>query len=95
MEYIKAFIVGGLICALVQILMDKTKLLPGRVMVILVILGVQVALVITSKTNSTIHDHMAATVAVDLASQMIFDSPEALMDYKKKVHAEKVKRETY
>lgn len=63
--------------------------------VILVILGVQVALVITSKTNSTIHDHMAATVAVDLASQMIFDSPEALMDYKKKVHAEKVKRETY
>jgi uncharacterized RDD family membrane protein YckC len=63
--------------------------------VILVIFGVQVALVITSKTNSTIHDHMAATVAVDLASQMIFDSPEALMDYKKRVHAEKVKRETY
>jgi uncharacterized RDD family membrane protein YckC len=63
--------------------------------VILVIFGVQVALVITSKTNSTIHDHMAATVAVDLASQMIFDSPEALMDYKKRVHAEKLKRETY
>ncbi len=39
MEYIKAFVVGGLICALVQILMDKTKLLPGRIMVILVCLG--------------------------------------------------------
>lgn len=40
MEYIKAFVVGGIICALVQILMDKTKLLPGRIMVILVCLGV-------------------------------------------------------
>ena len=31
--------VGGLICALVQILMEKTKLMPGRIMVILVCLG--------------------------------------------------------
>ena len=35
MDYFNAFWVGGLICALVQILLDKTKLLPGRVMVIL------------------------------------------------------------
>jgi len=40
MEYIKAFVIGGLICLLVQILMDKTKLLPGRIMVILVCSGV-------------------------------------------------------
>lgn len=39
MDYINAFWVGGLICALVQILMEKTKLLPGRIMVILVCLG--------------------------------------------------------
>ena len=39
MEYIKAFLVGGLICALVQILMEKTKLLPGRIMVLLVCTG--------------------------------------------------------
>lgn len=39
MDYINAFWVGGLICALVQILLDRTKLLPGRVMVILVCLG--------------------------------------------------------
>lgn len=31
-----AFWVGGVICALVQILMDKTKLMPGRIMVLLV-----------------------------------------------------------
>lgn len=40
MEYIKAFAVGGGICALVQILMDKTKLMPGRIMVLLVCSGV-------------------------------------------------------
>lgn len=39
MDYLKAFIVGGIICALVQILMDKTKLMPGRIMVLLVVSG--------------------------------------------------------
>ena len=39
MDYLKAFLVGGVICALVQILMEKTKLLPGRIMVILVCTG--------------------------------------------------------
>ena len=39
MDYIKAFIVGGIICALVQVLMEKTKLLPGRIMVLLVCSG--------------------------------------------------------
>ncbi len=39
MDYVNAFWVGGLICALVQILMEKTKMLPGRIMVLLVCLG--------------------------------------------------------
>lgn len=39
MSYINAFWVGGLICALVQILMEKTKMMPGRIMVLLVCLG--------------------------------------------------------
>lgn len=39
MGYVHAFWVGGLICALVQILLDKTKLMPGRVMVLLVCSG--------------------------------------------------------
>ena len=39
MEYFLAFLVGGAICAVVQILMDQTKLLPGRIMVILVCTG--------------------------------------------------------
>ena len=39
MNYVIAFLVGGMICVLVQILMDNTKLLPGRIMVILVCTG--------------------------------------------------------
>lgn len=39
MEFVKAFVVGGLICALVQVLLDRTKMMPGRVMVLLVVTG--------------------------------------------------------
>ena len=39
MDYVKAFVVGGIICAIVQILMEKTKLMPGRIMVMLVWAG--------------------------------------------------------
>ena len=39
MDYVISFIVGGGICALVQILMEKTKLMPGRIMVLLVVTG--------------------------------------------------------
>ena len=39
MDYFNAFWVGVVICALVQILMEKTKMMPGRIMVLLVCLG--------------------------------------------------------
>ena len=39
MDYINAFWVGGLICAIGQILLDRTKLMPGRVMVSFVCTG--------------------------------------------------------
>lgn len=40
MIFVKTFIVGGLICVAAQILMDTTKMMPGRIMVTLVITGV-------------------------------------------------------
>lgn len=40
MEYLKAFIVGGGICIIGQILIDKTSLTPARILVIFVTLGV-------------------------------------------------------
>lgn len=39
MEYLNAFWVGGLICAIGQILIDKTKLTPARILVIYVCVG--------------------------------------------------------
>ena len=39
MEYLNAFWVGGLICAMVQMLMERTELMPGRIMVLLVCSG--------------------------------------------------------
>lgn len=40
MLFIKAFIVGGLICVIGQILLDKTKLTSARILVIFVTTGV-------------------------------------------------------
>ena len=40
MEYIKAFLVGGLFCLIGQILIDKTKLTPARILVGYVVIGV-------------------------------------------------------
>ncbi|WP_308780643.1 stage V sporulation protein AE [uncultured Clostridium sp.] len=39
MEYLSAFVVGGIICVIGQILMDTTKLTPARILVIFVTLG--------------------------------------------------------
>jgi len=59
------------------------------------ILLVQIILIITTHTNSCIHDVLAKTVAVDMQSQLIFETEEELIAYKNKVHAEKVARQTY
>lgn len=40
MDYLKAFIVGGLFCLVGQILIDKTKLTPARILVSYVVIGV-------------------------------------------------------
>ncbi len=40
MDYLKAFVVGGFICVLAQILIDKTKMTPARILVLLVVTGV-------------------------------------------------------
>ena len=40
MDYLKAFLVGGFLCLIGQILIDKTKLTPARILVCYVVLGV-------------------------------------------------------
>lgn len=39
MEYLRAFLVGGLICALSQVLIDRTRLTPARILSSYVIIG--------------------------------------------------------
>ena len=55
----------------------------------------QLILLIATKTNSAIHDVLANTVVVDYASQRIFDSTEAMIEYKKKLHAEEAAKKEY
>lgn len=40
MDYVKAFVVGGLLCLIGQILIDQTKLTPARILVSYVVAGV-------------------------------------------------------
>lgn len=40
MEFVKAFLVGGALCLIGQILIDKTKLTPARILVSYVVIGV-------------------------------------------------------
>ena len=40
MDYLKAFAIGGLLCAVGQILIDKTKLTPARILTAYVVAGV-------------------------------------------------------
>ena len=65
---------------------------PG---VIFALLLVELVIMITSKTNATIHDKLAQTVAVDMASQLIFGSEEELIAYKQRLHEEKVRNSPY
>lgn len=45
MDYIKAFIIGGVLCVIGQLLIDKTKLTPARILVSYVVIGVLVSAV--------------------------------------------------
>lgn len=63
--------------------------------VIFAILAVQAAVMISTRTNSLIHDLLAGTVVVDYASQMIFDTREDMIRYKEKIHAEMAAQQDY
>ena len=50
----------------------------------------QLILIFSTRARTPLHDVIANTVTVDMASQMIFESQEAMLAYKKDLHAEKV-----
>ena len=48
-----------------------------------------------TRTNSLLHDLLAGTVVVDISSQRVFASTDDLIEYTKRVHAEKAERQDY
>lgn len=57
--------------------------------VILLIIFVQSVMLVLTKNRTVIHDKFAQTVAVDISSQMVFDTYDKMLEYKKKLHEEK------
>ena len=82
MDYINAFWVGGLICALTQILMEKTKLMPGRIMVLLVCSG---AVLGATGLYEPLLDYAKAGASVLFLDLEMYSGKVSTMLYRKKV----------
>ncbi len=65
----------------------------GGLLLCVGVLLAQIIITVATRNKTAIHDLMACTVAVDLASQMIFDSPEAMAQYHEKIHVDKAVEE--
>ena len=63
--------------------------------VLLGLLALEIGVMAGTRTHSLIHDLLAGTVAVDFASQMIFDTREDMIRYKEKIHAEQAAKQEY
>ena len=67
----------------------------GGTLLILVLLAVEIAMFAFSRERALLHDKLSQTVVIDMATQRIFDTPEALLAYKQHLHAESVDKATY
>lgn len=63
--------------------------------VVLLVLIAQILCLAITHTGSFLHDVMAGTVAVDMASQMIFETKEAQLQYIKELHAKQAAEAAY
>lgn len=65
-------------------------------LVVLVLMaGLQLFALVSTRTRSAIHDLISDTVVVDMASQMIFENADELIAYKTKIHEEMVNQKEY
>lgn len=64
-------------------------------LLLLALIVVEVVLVFANANRSLIHDLLAGTVAVDMASQMIFETRDDMIEYKKRRHEEAVRSSVY
>ena len=63
--------------------------------VILGLVLLEVVAMLATRTRSALHDLIADCCVVDLSTQMVFESEQALLDYKKKIHEENVANSPY
>lgn len=75
--------------AMVIMIFDGTMGIVGLAVLAALLLS-QIVLICATKARTPIHDMLAQTVTVDMASQMIFDTAEDLLAYKQRIHAEMV-----
>ena len=68
--------------------------LEGLILMLIGLLAPVITMFAT-RNKTAFHDMLACTVAVDLSSQMIFDTPEAQLEYHKQLHAEMVEKTEY
>lgn len=64
-------------------------------LIVIAVVAAQIVLLVTTRERCMIHDKLACTVTVDIASQMIFNTPEELLAYKQKAAAEKAATQPY
>lgn len=63
--------------------------------VIIGLLIIELIMAASTKAHTLLHDKLSCTVTVDMVSQMIFDTPEELLEYKKRIHAEQAENKEY
>lgn len=77
---------------LMMIYFNSIGIIGGTVLIIIAL--VQIFCLIFTHTNSLLHDVMAGTVVIDMASQKIFDNRDALIKYTQKIHAQEAQKPT-
>lgn len=89
------FTIETMIPVIILVMISFNSIGVIGILILAAILILEIVLLIVTHTNSMIHDVLAKTVVVDMVSQMIFDSEEDMLAYKKKAHEEHVSRQAY
>lgn len=93
--FLGKYTVETMIPVLILILLYFNAIGLAGTLVLIGLLILQLVLFFVTPGHSLIHDRMADTVAVDMSSQLIFDTEEARLEYIKKEAAEKASRSVY
>lgn len=89
------FTIETMIPVLIMVMISFNSIGVIGIIILALILIMELVMMIRTNTNSMIHDVLAKTVVIDMASQMIFNDEEEMLAYKKKVHEEYVAHQTY